>query len=256
MTDTKITIMENIFSQMIAIIGYEKANEILNSTKPIEVIQKTETPKKKDEVVKEKTKRISRMTPTITTMLNTELTNVGLTINKVELDKLKKEFSTYVDDLNDNDFTAQGLSDHMRSFANTKKPVDKNQEIEQKTVNVEQKPKKAGKKKEEIKKNEDICPSSDRSVIHSLTLNELQSIGMLATLTGEPTGVYWDAVNGRWIKGPDEANNEDVVDVMFKNINYVVGEETGRVYKGSDTGGPDKFLGFVGVSLFQDMKMP
>lgn len=264
MTDTTLTIMENIFREMITVIGYEKASEIMKTfgEKP-----KTEKPKKaekKEEPVEEKKKRIPRMSPTLANQLKTELTKVGLKYSdddKKEFEKVKKEFVTYVDDLTEDDFTNKGLTDHMRDFTTTKKPqeekvvkTEEKPKEEEKVVKIEEKPKKASKKKE--KEVEELSPPSNAATIVDLTLKELQAVDMIATPGGEPTGVYWDAGNGRWIRGPDADQDEDLVEMGFKKETYMVGEKTGRVYKESEIGKGDKFLGFVGVGAFRGMKMP
>ncbi len=272
MSDNKLTMIENIFREMITVIGYERAVEIVNSMKSTT----TEKPKvekpKKEEPAEEKKKRIPRMSPTLTTQLKTELTKVGLKYSeddKKEFEKVKKEFVAYVDDLVDEDFTAKGLTDHMRDFSNSKKPAtekivaaeekpkteEKPNEVETKTVKTEEKPKKASKKTaEKPKTTEPVSPPSSAAAIHDVSLKELQGIDMIATPAGETTGVYWDADNGRWVRGPEADSDEDLVEQKFQGKTYMVGEKSGRVYE--DTDNRDVFHGFVGVGKFRDMKMP
>jgi hypothetical protein len=268
MADTKMTIMENIFRDMITVIGYEKALEILTNAKP--TTEKTKAAPKKETKVEEekddKKKRIPRMSPTLAGQLKTELGNVGLKYSeddKKEFDKIKKEFVTYVDDLTDDDFTGKGLTDHMRDFAKSKNPVEKKTEdtkVEKKTedtkvVKTDEKPKKGGKKKEETpKKAEALAPPSNAANIHTLSLEDLRGIDMLAVLDGpEHAGTYWDADNGRWVRGPDADFDEDMVETKFRGKSYMVGEKTGRVYEETDN--RDVFHGFVGVGQFREMKM-
>jgi len=265
MADTK-TIMENIFREMITVIGYEKAMEIVTTAKPTTDKPKAEPKAEPKKVVDdEKKKRIPRMSPTLATHLKTEIGKVGLKYSeddKKEFDKIKKEFVTYVDDLTDDDFAGKGLSDHMRDFANSKKPAEK--KVEEKTekkvedvkvVKTEEKPKKGGKKKEEPKKDEALQPPSNAANIHTLSLEELRAIEMTATIDGpEYAGVYWDADNGRWVRGPDRDDDEDVLITTFRGKSYYVGEKTGRVYE--DTDDRDVFHGFIGVGQFRGMKMP
>jgi hypothetical protein len=263
MADTKTTIMENIFREMITVIGYEKALEIVTNAKPTtdkppKAAPKAE-PKKVDE---EKKKRIPRMSPTLATQLKTELGKVGLKYSeddKKEFDKIKKEFVAYVDDLTDDDFAVKGLTEHMNDFANSKKPAE--EKVEKKTeevkvVKTEDKPKKGGKKKEDPPKKEEVhVPPSNAANIHTLTLEELQGIEMTAVLDGEDhAGIYWDADNGRYVRGPDADEDEDIVEAKFRGKTYMVGEKTGRVYEETDN--RDVFHGFVGVGQFREMKMP
>lgn len=275
MADTKMTILENIFREMITVIGYEKALEIVTNAKPTttDKPKAAAAPKKEVKVDDEKKKRIPRMSPALATQLKTELGKVGLKYSeddKKEFDKIKKEFVTYVDDLTDDDFTGKGIADHMRDFATSKKPEEtKVEKVEKKTedtkvekktedtkvVKTEEKPKKGGKKKEDPpKKEESLTPPSNAANIHTLTLEDLQGIDMLAVLDGpEHAGTYWDADDGRWVRGPDADSDEDLVETKFRGKTYMVGEKTGRVYEETDN--RDVFHGFVGVGQFRDMKM-
>jgi len=254
MADTKITIMENIFREMITVIGYDKALEIVTNFKPKTEEKPKPAPKKEEE----KKKRIPRMSPTLATQLKTELGKVGLKYSeddKKEFDKIKKEFVTYVDDLTDDDFTGKGLADHMRDFANSKKPAEAEKKAEDvKVVKTEEKPKKGGKKKEEAPKKEAApAPPIDTETIHTLSLKELQAVEITAELGPDHAGTYWDADNGRYVRGPDSDVDEDVVETKFRGKTYMVGEKTGRVYEETDN--RDVFHGFVGVGQFRDMKM-
>lgn len=285
---------------MIRLIGHAKALELVSSMKPTEdeklvvVAPKKKaaaedekpvvvTPKKKVAAEDEKKKRIPRMSPTLATQLKTELGKVGLKYSdddKKEFDKIKKEFVAYVDDLTEDDFTGKGLTDHMRDFANTKKPaeVKKTEEkVEKKTeavkaeevkavkaedtkvVKTEEKPKKGGKKKTEEKvekKPEGLVPSNV-SNIHDVTLEELQAIEMIVTVDGdEHVGTFWDADEGRWVRGPARDVDEDFVDTKFGGKTYGVGLRTGRVYDEETDSERAVFCGFVGVGKFRGMKMP
>lgn len=267
MSDNKLTMIENIFREMITVIGYDRAVEIMKSItteKPMkeEKPMKAEKPKKEETV--EKKKRIPRMSPTLATQLKTELTNVGIKYSdddKKEFEKIKKDFVTFVDDLTDDDFTGKGLTDHMRDFANTKKPVEtgKTEEkpvvVDTKTVKTDEKPKKVSKKSvEKTKPAEAVEPPSNAATIHEISLKELQEIEKIATPSGDANGVYWDADNGRWVRGPDSDSDEDLVESKFQGKTYMVGEKSGRVYE--DTDDRDMFHGFVGVGKFHGMKMP
>jgi hypothetical protein len=262
MADTKITIMENIFREMITVIGYEKALEIVTNSKP--TTDKPKAAPKKDVKVEEKDekkKRIPRMSPTLANQLKTELGKTGLKYSeddKKEFDKIKKEFVSYVDDLTDDDFAVKGLTEHMSDFANSKKPAE--EKVEKKTndvkvVKTEDKPKKGGKKKEDAPKKEEVpALPSNAAEIHTLTLEELRSIEMTAELGQDHAGTYWDADNGRYVRGPDADTDEDIVETKFRGKAYMVGEKTGRIYEETDN--RDLFHGFVGVGQFREMKMP
>ena len=71
------------------------------------------------------------------------------------------------------------------------------------------------------------------------------------TASIEPTGTYWDADNGRFVKGPESDDDEDFEEKTFEGTKYVVGEKTGRVYEARDTG--DVFAGFIGVGKFKKL---
>jgi hypothetical protein len=157
---------------------------------------------------------------------------------KLELtDKLKKEFQQYVEDLTDDDFRKEGLSDHMRSFANMKVPTE--------TLRVEAA---AEDSPDESEDNEKITMKSDSAVV-DVTLKELQNINLTVTL--ETPGTLWDADNGRFVKGPESDDDEDFEETVFQGTSYVVGEKTGRVYEARDSG--DIFAGFIGVGKFKTM---
>ena len=251
MADTKMTIMENIFREMITVIGYEKALEIVTNFKPKTEEKPKPAPKKEEE----KKKRIPRMSPTLTTQLKTELGKVDLKYSeddKKEFEKIKKEFVAYVDDLTDDDFADKSITDHMRDFANNKKPTPVEEKADVKVVKTEEKPKKGGKKKEEPPKNEE--PPAKPAQIQTLSLDELQKIEMMAAPSGdENVGIFWDAEKGRWVRGPDADFDEDMCPTEFRGKTYLVGEKTGRIYEETDN--RDVFHGFVGVGKFREMKM-
>lgn len=280
---TMQTTLETIFAEAAKAFGKTEAEKLLNKVFENEKPVKEEKPKA-EKPKAETTKRISRMTPTLANQLKAELIKVGLTFpddDKKEFDKMKKEFVAHVDGLTDDDFTAKGLADHMRDFANLKKPAGA----------VEEKPKKGKakkedpppeKKEEEAKaekpkkgktKKEDAAPApvekkktmweemnevkapsppSNAANINTLSLEELQGIDMLATPEGGPVGVYWDADDGRWVRGPSQDDDEDLVEKTFKGKTYAIGEITGRVYETTDD--RDVFVGFAGVGAFREFK--
>jgi hypothetical protein len=270
--------LETIFMEAAKVFGKSDAEKLL--TKVFE----SET-KKEHKPKAETTKRISRMTPTLSNQLKSELIKVGLTFpddDKKEFEKLKKEFVAHIDGLTDDDFTAQGLADHMREFAGLKKPApapaETKEEEKPKTgkaakkeeapvADQKEKPKKgkAAKKEEapavvdqkktlwdEMKEVKSPPPPSNAAPIDSLTLDELRSIEMLATPDGGPIGVFWDGDDGRWVRGPDH-DDEDGVDKKFNGISYSIGEKTGRIYDITD-GKRQVFVGFAGVGKFREFK--
>lgn len=273
------TTLETIFMEAAKVFSKADAEKLLNKVFETEKpVKEEKKPKKADAPKTETTKRISRMTPTLANQLKAELIKVGMTISdddKKEFDKMKKEFVAHVDGLTDDDFTAKGLADHMRDFANLKKPAP----VEKKEEAPAEKPKKGkakkedppAEKKEEPKKGKAAAadkkkktmweemnevkappPPSNAATIDDLTLEELQGIEMLATPEGGPMGVYWDADDGRWVRGPIQDDDEDLVEKKFKGKAYAIGETTGRIYETTDD--RDVFVGFAGVGAFRDLK--
>jgi hypothetical protein len=262
------------------VFGKTDAEKLLNKVFEEETVKK--------EVKTETNKRISRMTPTLANQLKAELIKVGLTFSdddKKASEKLKKEFVAHVDGLTDEDFTAKGLADHMRDFANLKKPApapaEKQEEEKPKKGKAkkedpapaekkeEEKPKKgkaaakkettpaaAEKKKtlwEEMNEVKAPPPPSNAANIVELTLKELQDIKIVASWSDPHlAGVYWDADNGRVVRGPDEDDDEDHDEKKFNGKTYAVGERTGRVYETTDD--RDIFVGFAGVGPFRELK--
>lgn len=199
-------------------IDKEKAKlEKLEKTAP----ESVPAPKKEEPKKETKEKRIKRFSPVMASQLKTALEGV-----KVEMtDKHKKEFQQYVEDLTDDDFRKEGFADHMRAFAKIKAPVVDETKEEETTEKV------------------------DVPMVADVTLKELQSIEMTATI--DPPGTFWDADAGRFVKGPEADDDEDFDEMTYDGVNYVVGEKTGRVYEARDTG--DVFAGFIGVGKFKKM---
>lgn len=236
--------IDTIFCNMITLLGYEKALQLVEQSKPVKVETTTIVETKKEE----EKKRIPRMSPAITGHLTTELKNAGLELN----DKLKKEFIAYVNNLIDTDFASKGLIDHMRDFANTKKPT-----VETVVVKAEEKPKKEkAKKKGDDKVTVVKAPEVSNAVgTTQITLSELQKRNVATPERGLPVGTYYDTENGQYITGPDHEDDEWLDPVEFGGKTYMVSNRSGRVYiegKGDDH---DIFHGFVGVGKFSDMKM-
>lgn len=211
----------------------KKLAKLLEKMPAPKVEEKKPEPKKK-ELPAVKEKRIKRFSPIMASQLKTVFESVKLELT----DKLKKEFQQYVEDLTDDDFRKEGLSDHMRSFAKMKVPVE--------TVRVETAEQDTPDESEE--ESETVTVESEHKIV-DLSLKELQTISLTATL--ETPETLWDADNGRYVKGPEADDDEDFEDVKFEGKDYVVGEKTGRVYEARDSG--DVFAGFIGVGKFKKM---
>jgi len=207
---------------------------------------KVEEKPKAAEKPAEKEKRIKRFSPVMASQLKKALEDAGVEMS----DKLKKEFQQYVEDLADDDFRAIGLADHMRAFAKLKSPA-KAPESEEDDGDSEV---------EELVKEIDALTTEEKPTsnavgggpeINQVSLEELKAISMTAEI--DTPGTYWDADNGRFVKGPDSDADEDVVELKFNSKDYVVGEKTGRVYEVRESG--DVFAGFVGVGKFKGMSV-
>lgn len=281
------TTLETIFMEAAKVFGKTEAEKLLSK------VFENEKPAKEEKPKAETTKRISRMTPTLANQLKAELIKVGLTFpddDKKEFDKMKKEFNAHVDGLTNDDFTAKGLADHMRDFANLKKPAPapgsaaagggeeakaekpkkgkaKKEDPPPEKKEEEEKPKKGKAKKEdaapapaekkktmweEMNEVKAPPPPSNAANIHALTLDELRAVKMLAAPEGGPVGVFWDADDGRWVRGPEEDDDEDLTEKKMNKKTYAVGDITGRVYETTDD--RDVFVGFAGVGAYRDLK--
>ena len=182
----------------------------------------SETPVAAPEVAekKEKETRIKRFTPGITNHLKAALEKEGVEFKEDH----KKELKQYVDNMTDEDFKKGVLTDHMDKFAKTKKTSEKEPET--------------------------VEESSDK--VFEISLKELQDISMLSPM-GESVRMYWDGDNGRVVQGPDRDDDEDFEEVKFNGKDYVVGQNTGRVYEALDSG--DVFAGYAGVLKFKMLKI-
>lgn len=214
-------IVEEIYKQ------YKESRAVKETTS--EVIKespKKKAPKKeaKKEAEEKKEKRIGRMTAAYMKQLQSELTKANVEVNfdeKKEVEKIKKAFLAYIEDLTEDDFTAKKIPDHMRDFANLQTNKEEEKEEEKKDITV-----------------------------HKLSLEELQSIEKISESDELEKGVYWDADNGRHVTGPERDQDEDLDDKTFKKTKYIVGEKTGRVYLDDD----ESFVGYIGVGKFKEMK--
>ena len=193
-----------------------------------------EEPKKKEETKKEtsKEKRIKRFSPVMTSQLKNALENVRLEMS----DKLKKEFQQYIEDLTDDDYKKDSLADHMRAFAKLNVPTEEE-----------------NSDSEDADETEKTSGDMPTKVVQDVTLSELQKLEMVTPV--DPKGTFWDADNGRFVKGPDADDDEDFSEVEFEGKQYVVGDKTGRVYE-SMNGVDVSTGGFIGVGKFKKMTAP
>jgi hypothetical protein len=256
--------LEDIFMKAAEVFGKDESEKLLTK-----VFKETKAEEKANTKEEEKSnKRISRMTPTLANKLKAELVKAGTTFSnddkteKKEFDKFKKEFTSYVEDLTNDDFTAKGLEKHMEDFANSKKPVVVNNTAVEKEetapapapapAKVEKKQRKKATEKLDVEVKAPPGPTNAAN-IETLTLEKLQSIEMIATPNDGPIGVYWDAVDGRWVRGPDQDDDEDMTEKNFQGKTYAIGDKTGRVYEVTDD--RDIFAGFVGLGAFKELKV-
>jgi hypothetical protein len=225
----------------------EKLDKLLEKAPapPAKVEAKKPEPKveaKKAEPEK-KEKRIKRFSPVMASQLKTALEGVKLEM----ADPLKKEFQQYIEDLTDDDFRKESMADHMRAFAKLKAPAKK-EEVDNGAGVGFHLMKAEDSDMEESDAEEEVKMEPTATVV-DVTLKELQEISMTATI--DPPGTFWDADNGRFVKGPDADDDEDFEETTFDGVKYVVGEKTGRIYEARDTG--DVFAGFKGVGKFKKM---
>uniref|UniRef100_A0A6C0KEL0 Uncharacterized protein n=1 Tax=viral metagenome TaxID=1070528 RepID=A0A6C0KEL0_9ZZZZ len=187
-------------------------------------------------------KRISRMSPTLKTALRKALSAAGQTFTDDEWKASKKaeEFKNYVNSLSAEAENAKALEKHMEDFAAPSTEAAA-----------------------EVK--------SDNSEPVVLTIKELRAIKKL-TMTST-TGQMWDGDNGRFVTGPAENPDEDMVELKIKTtiphagagsdkpnktemIDYVVGEKSKRLYRCGEGDAPDKFVGYIGFGEFKTVEDP
>lgn len=253
--------MELIFREASKALGQIACQKIMNDVfKEEDVKPKKAAPKKKEEEVAAAPAeaRWSRWTKTYTEAFKKSLNGVDLNPDEKEFDKLKKEFVKYLNDLAEEDYQKDTKShpDRMNDFAALKAPK---KEDEKKVVAG--KAKAAPKKKtmwEEMTNHEiPLNPPSNAVEIDTVgDIEDLVNNEFLVTVEGSPDGVFWDGKNGRWIRGPQAVDDEDLVETKFNSVTYEVGEQSTRVYTFNEMTDRHEFVGYVGVGKFKDMKMP
>lgn len=202
----------------------EKANEKLNKT--LEKLDEQQTrlenvgkPKeRKPRVPKEpKPETASKRFSKLSEEMTAKLKEIFASLGGEMGNKEKKDFVKYANELTDDDFFPKPLADHMRDYAAmcTKPPV-----------------------------NNDVTV---------LTHEQLRKRKNLTA--GHKVGVFWDADAKEFVTGPDEDGDEDMTEVNFDGMDYVVGENTGRVYVVDSTGGGDAFVGYLQIADFVEMSI-
>lgn len=256
--------MELIFRESAKALGQIACQKIMNDVfkEEEEVKPKKAAPKKKvDEAAAAAPAeaRWTRWTKTYTEAFKKSLNTVDLNPDDKEFDKLKKEFVKYLNDLTEEDYQKDTKShpDRMNDFAALKAPKKEEEKPAAKAGGG--KAKAAPKKKtmwEDMTTHETPDgPPSNAVEIHTVgDIEELMNNEFLVTVAGSPDGVFWDGKNGRWVRGPEAVDDEDVVEAKFEGDYYMVGEQSTRIYQEVDN--RDVFVGYVGVGKFKNMKMP
>jgi hypothetical protein len=191
-------------------------------------------------------KVISRMSPTLKTALRKALVAAGQTFTDDEWKSSKKpdEFKNYVNSLAPEVEKSKGVDKHMEDFAGSTTAA-----AEVQTAAAEP------------------AESSEPQV---LTVKELRAIKKLTT-TSTP-GQFWDGDKGRFVTGPVENSDEDMVELKIKTqvphagagsdkpkfemLDHVVGEKTKRLYLCGEGDAADKFVGYIGVGEFKSVEDP
>ena len=212
----------------------------------VKVIKTDDAPAAKTEAKAEAKpeKRISRMSPTLKTALRKALVAAGQTFTDDEWKSSKKpeEFKNYVNSLSAEAESAKALDKHMEDFAVPSTDAAA----------------------------EDTESEAESSEPHNLTVKELRAIKKL-TQTETP-GKFWDGDKGRFVQGPTEDTEEDMIELKIKTqvpcggagsdkpkfemLDHVVGEKTKRLYRCGEGDAADKFVGYIGVGEFKGVEDP
>lgn len=246
--------METIFTEAAKALGQIASQKLVN-----EIFKEEEAKpvtKKAAKAAKEENNntesRWSRWTKTYTDAFKDSLTKAGGDApDDKTLEKLKKEFVKYINELTEEDYKKDTKShtDRMNDFAAIKYPPAKKAETK------EEKPHKKTMWEEMNSHETPTDPPSNVATIHEVKdIEELQNNEFLVEVKGSPDGVYWDGKNGRWIKGLRPVDNEDLIEVKFNGKEYNVGEKSLIVYLETDN--RDMFMGYCGVGKFKGMRLP
>jgi hypothetical protein len=213
-TENKISEIQTKISEIIA---KESAPKPEKKGKAAKTEAKAEAPKTE---AKAEAKHIPRITPAMTKKLKEAFETVEASWD----DKYKKEFVDGVNGLSEEDFAAYGLEGHMSKFANMHAPSA------------------AG----------GGGGGGGPSTTKSLTVTKLHE--MNEHLNEMSAGVYQHKTTKNVFSGPEEDSDEDFEDVEVDDVDYVVGQNTKRVYK-PQKDGPDVFVGYWGVGKFYDASL-
>lgn len=132
-------------------------------------------------------------------------------------DAYSADYKAFANAMSDEAWNQKAPLDHMKDFAQTKKPV---------------------------------VPESVPEDANVVTLKHNQLLKTTVVDKYGP-GVYWDTDKKRFVKGPDAVDDEDVTEVTFEGSTYMVGETSKRVYMVAEDN--DVFVGFAGVGKFSAM---
>jgi hypothetical protein len=228
MESTFRTLLEDYFSKGMSL---DKVNEIIGDVyKPV---NKTETKAEtKAKPKKEKEANVSRFSKVMLTQLKSELIKAGLKFSEEkgddELEKIKKECTKHLNSMDKETYLTKKIQDHISDFAKTKGNVD------------------------ETKSNIGNTVVNHATV--QVTLEELQKNTTLVVVGMDgPQHTFWDFEKQVFLTGPDSDSEDNDITVKKDGVTYFVGKTSGRVYKETDEGAEDEFVGYVGVGKFKDL---
>jgi hypothetical protein len=135
---------------------------------------------------------------------------------KKEFESGKKSFREYVDSLTDEDWDSKNIDEHISDFVN-------------------------------LKKGAAVVPAVIEVI--SLSIDGLKEIESELTATVDPL-VFWHAKTGRNVTGPIAVSEEECSVTEMDGEEYLVGDESSRVYKGEAEA---ECLGFAGFGKFKNI---
>lgn len=246
--------METIFCTAAKALGQIACQKMMNDVFKEEDI----TPKKiasNKKVTAPTEVRWTRWTKVYTDTFKTSFKDLNVEPDDKEFDKLKKEFVKYLTDLTEEDYCKDTKShpDRMKDFAMLKTP--KKVDVKEDTV-VKNSVKKKKTMWDEMNGRESPDgPPSNAANIHTVSdIEQLTNNELLLEVDGSPEGVFWDGKNGHWIRGPPAVDDEDLVEQVFENVAYEIGEESSRIYEFNKDKDRHEFVGYMGVGKFSEMK--
>ncbi len=187
-------------------------------------------------------KNVKMITSANSTKLKTELEKMKIAFseeNKKEFDKVKTELKEYLNQLTEDDFKAKKIENHIEDFVNLKHSSEPKLTLMERV-------------------DKGIAPEKfDPSLpVLDLTLQQLQNIEMVTQVGDKFDGVYYDLVDGRWVRGPIGEDDEDMDEFNHNGHQYDVGKNSGRVYRVEYIGNSKEdykhiFEGFRNVGKFK-----